>query len=123
MHIIGRDCGELTWSKFVYSEAYPGTASSLALQVFSSSEFWQQPHIIYQYLHLCTLCRIKYTSYLTFFLQRQNFGLNFSPHRKCVNWDKTGFATIQRKLQQNRFCKKTVEKRSHIKIILSIYLT
>ena len=44
-------------------------------------------------------------------------------HRKCVNCDKTGFATKQRKLQQNRFCKKTVEKRSHIKIILSIYST
>ena len=48
---------------------------------------------------------INHTSYLSFFLYRQNFGLNFSPHRKCVYWDKTGFATIRRKLQLNRFVK------------------
>ena len=64
-----------------------------------------------------------HTWYMSFFLHGQHFGRDLSPHRKCVNRDKTGFATKQRKLQQNRFCKKTVEKRSHIKIILSIYLT
>ena len=64
-----------------------------------------------------------HTWYMSFFLHGQHFGRDLSPHRKCVNCDKTGFATKQRKLQQNRFCKKTVEKRSHIKIILSIYST
>ena len=66
---------------------------------------------------------MSHTWYLSFFLHGQHFGRTLSPHRKCVNCDKTGFATKQRKLQQNRFCKKTVEKRSHIKIILSIYST
>ena len=66
---------------------------------------------------------LEHTWYLSFFLHGQHFGHTLSPHRKCVNCDKTGFATKQRKLQQNRFCKKTVEKRSHIKIILSIYST
>ena len=32
-----------------------------------------------------------HTLYLSFFLHGQNFGLNFSPHRKCVNRDKTVF--------------------------------
>ena len=41
------------------------------------------------------------------FLHGQHFGRTLSPHRKCVNCDKTGFATKQRKLQQNRFCDKT----------------
>ena len=40
-----------------------------------------------------------HTLYLSFFLHGQNFGLNFSPHKKCANRDKTGFATKQRKFQ------------------------
>ena len=75
------------------------------------------------HIYLDAKSSINHTWYLSFFLHGQHFGRTLSPHRKCVNCDKTGFATKQRKLQQNRFCKKTVEKRSHIKIILSIYLT
>ena len=43
---------------------------------------------------------------MIFFFHGQNFGLNFSPNRKCVNRDKTGCATKQRKFQKNRFCDK-----------------
>ena len=50
-----------------------------------------------------------HTSYLSFFLRGQNFGLNFSPHRKCVNRDKISFATKQRKLQLNRSCNKLAQ--------------
>ena len=48
-----------------------------------------------------------HTWYLSFFLNGQHFGCNLSPHRKCVNRDKTGFATKLRKLKQNRICDKT----------------
>ena len=51
-----------------------------------------------------SFCRChEHTSCLSFFPHRQTFGLNFSLHRKCINRDKTGFATIQRKLQLKRF--------------------
>ena len=62
-------------------------------------------------LHLLIFfkCTEEPTSYLSLFLHRQNFELNFFPHRKCVNRDKIGFATKQRKLQLNRFCNKTAQ--------------
>ena len=34
---------------------------------------------------------------------------NFSPHRKCVNRDKIGFARKRSKSQLNRFCNKTAQ--------------
>ena len=51
---------------------------------------------------LCLITK-SHTWYLSFFLHGQHFNRTLSPHRKCVNCDKTGFATKQRKLQQNRF--------------------
>ena len=47
-----------------------------------------------------------------FFLHIQNFWLNFSLHRKCVNRYKIGFSTKQRKLKLNIFCNKTTQKSS-----------
>ena len=43
------------------------------------------------------------------FLHGQIFGLSFSPHGMCVNRDKIGVATKQRKLLLNRFCNKTAQ--------------
>ena len=59
--------------------------------------------------HAGTKPKVDGGPYIIFviFLHEQNFGPTLSPHRKCVNRDKTGFATKQRKLHLNRFFEKT----------------
>ena len=44
----------------------------------------------------------SHTSDLSFFLHTQNFVFHFSPHRKCINSDKIGFATKQRKSSESQ---------------------
>ena len=68
------------------------------------------------------------TWYLSFFLHGQNLGRNLSPHRKCVNCDKTGLATNSMNCNKTNFATKRCkfhQKRSHNKTvwnISSIYL-
>ena len=61
-----------------------------------------------------------HTLYLSFFLHGQNLGRNLSPHRKCVNRDKTGLATTSMNCNKRDFATKQHEfhqKRSHDKTV------
>ena len=65
-------------------------------------------NFFYLDFHSFTRSGIRAWSYIIFviFSPRTKFWAQFFPHRKCVNCDKTGFATKQRKFQKNRFCDK-----------------